>query len=177
MDTGVVSGAPAVSTWSAHLNSCSNTDIERQKAAIRLASIDCTTFNYSTWRPRDTFARITDGTSNTFIVGEKHLRVKEVNKYSSAMDQQDGVYLYEGDNGREFATTRNIRLPLGKGASNFLTPAGQGPDDDYGFGSWHSGVCNFLRADGSVHSVPWNTEQFILMKLGHCSDGLTINFQ
>ncbi|MDR0609420.1 MAG: DUF1559 domain-containing protein [Planctomycetaceae bacterium] len=29
--------------------------------------------NAAQWRPRDTFARITDGTSNQFFVGEKHI--------------------------------------------------------------------------------------------------------
>lgn len=171
---------PAVTSWGTHMDPCQLTQVDLQKGAIRLATgiTNCpgpATADFAAWRPRDTFARITDGTSNTFIVGEKHLRVKEVNKYASAPSQQDGVFLCEATNGREFAITRNIRLAIGKGASTFLTPTTIGPGDSYGFGSWHSGVTNFLRADGSVHSVPFNTDAIVLVKLGHCSDGLTIN--
>jgi len=49
----------------------------------------------------------------------------------------------------------------------------RGPLDDFGFGSWHSGVTQFLRGDGSVQAVSWTTNTDVLRMYGHAQDGLT----
>jgi len=163
-----------------------------QKGAIRLAYLDCSATSltpvgtpsvpprYSTWKPRDTFARITDGTANVFIVGEKHLRNGELNKYGASIATQDGVYLMETNSGNQLAAIqRNIRFNIGKGPNDKLNNSSAAPDGsgsiNFGFGSWHSGVTQFLRGDGSVHAVSWNISPNILNKYGHCQDGLTID--
>jgi hypothetical protein len=169
--TGVDPSAPTVGTWGTHLDPCAPAQVDLQKGAIRLAVIDCNTLNSCPWRPRDTFARITDGTSNAIIVGEKHLRIGELNKYADDQNQQDSVYIFESGSGRNWAATRNMRLPIGKGPKAFAAPTGSGPQDDYGFGSWHSGVHQFVKGDGSVQSYSWNTAEIILCKLAHVSDG------
>ena len=55
-----------------------------------------------------------------------------------------------------------------------------GPKDEpgtiLGFGSWHPGVCNFVRADGSSDSVSANIDTMTLGQLTNRSDGEVIRF-
>lgn len=50
----------------------------------------------------------------------------------------------------------------------------------YGFGSWHPGVCNFLLADGAVVSINSATpvgnygNYSILLRLMDCMDGMAV---
>ncbi len=173
--TGQASTAPPVNAWGTHLNPCDPAQVDLQKGAIRLAVIDCNTLNSCPWRPRDTFARITDGLSNSILVGEKHLRIGELNKYSDNQNEQDSVYIFESGSGRNWAATRNMRLAIGKGPKSFANPTGKGPQADFGFGSWHSGVHQFLKGDGSVHPYSWNTNELVLCKLAHVTDGNTVD--
>jgi len=176
--------------WAAHTDPCASgaqntTAIEMQRGAVRLAYLDCNSAgsgnpNYATWKPRDSFARMTDGTSNTFIIGEKHVRNGELNKYSTTNDQQDGHWLYEQNVSMyQYNVARNIAAKMGKGPNDKTTLplASFGPDTSFGFGSWHSGVTQFLRADGSVTSVTWNISPDILCRYGHAQEGLTIQEQ
>ena len=142
-----------------------------------MAYNDCNlsgTSRFNAWKPRDTFARITDGTSNTVLVGEKHLRNGELNKSNSGQDTRDDMWLYEDGSWREYSIARNIRLAIGKGPNDKVNKFGTGPDDDFGFGSWHSGVVQFLRGDGSVHAVAWNVDDATRTRLGHCQDGQNV---
>ncbi len=187
---GTAAAAGAGESYLAHMNPCaaSGTDVSVQKGAIRLAYVDCNQTDadssttppnnprFQAWKPRDTFARITDGTANVFIVGEKHLRNGETNKYANAVGQQDGVFLFEMNMGlMTTAVQRNIRFNMGKGPNDRLNGITTSPEANFGFGSWHSGVTQFLRGDGSVHAVSWNMDQRILNKFGHAQDGLTID--
>jgi hypothetical protein len=138
--------------------------------------------DYIAAKPRDTFSRITDGLSNTLLVGEKHVRVNELGDMNNSATRQDGTYLYSDSNWREYNVARQIRLVLGKGpndqTANNNSPA---PSTTYGFGSWHPGICLFAVADGSVKSVSNNISQgfnaananpeSILHLLGRCNDG------
>jgi len=170
--------------WQLHQNPCDPAEVNRQFGAIRLAVISCSEGNVPNytgwWKPRDTFARMTDGTSNTFIVGEKHLRKDELGKYSASQDDQDGVYWFTSKTGgRNYNVARNIGLPLANGPNDKRFRRGQtpakGPHADFGFGSWHAGVVQFLKADGSVHAVRVNIDPQILRKYGHAQDGLPCN--
>lgn len=168
-------------SWWVHRNACDNPSIERQKASLRIAVVDCSqsatsVARYQSWRPRDTFARLTDGTSNTFLIGEKHLRNKELNRYGNGSADQDGHWLFEMDGWREYGISRNIRLAFGRGPNDKGNGGtGKGPDDDFGFGSWHSGfVVQFVRGDGSVNSVSANITDAIKARYGHAQDGQTI---
>jgi prepilin-type processing-associated H-X9-DG protein len=38
------------------------------------------------------------------------------------------------------------------------------------FGSWHTGVCNFVFCDGSVHSLPVNIDIDVLRRLAVRND-------
>jgi hypothetical protein len=171
-----VLGIGTGNSWWTHYDACNSGHMAVQRAAIRVAYVDgCpSTPNYVSWKPRDTFARITDGTSNTVIVGEKHLRNGELNQAKSGQSTRDDQWLFEADSWREYAIARNIRLAIGKGPNDKLNNTSKGPDDDFGFGSWHSGVAQFLRGDGSVHAVSWNVDEATRNRLGHCQDGQNV---
>ena len=184
--SGVFPAFAAGAGWAAHQNPCNTTaDVERQRGAIRLATTECTpamtteptTAQATTWKPRDTFARITDGTSTTFLVGEKHVRNGELNKYGTSGDENDGVVFYTENTGNKDAqVARSIWHPFANGPNdkNYKLGLMKTPQTHYGFGSWHSGVIQFLRGDGSVSAVNFNLAHDIKCKYGHAQDGLTI---
>jgi prepilin-type N-terminal cleavage/methylation domain-containing protein len=171
---GSAMGIGTGNSWWSHYDACSTSHVAVQRGAIRVAYNDCTlsgVARYTTWKPRDSMARITDGTSNTILVGERHIRNGELNKYKDNQDNQDSTYIFEAGSWREYSIARNIRLAIGKGPNDKVNKLGTGPDNDFGFGSWHSGVTQFLRGDGSVHAMSWNTDEGTRNRMGHCQDG------
>lgn len=101
---------------------------------------------------------ILDGTSNTFMVGEKHV---PLGKFGEAyMDSST----YNGDN--PISWTRGA----GPGA-----PLAQSLRDPYWkFGSYHIGVTQFAFCDGSVRIVPNSTPGEVLGLLTDRCDGKVI---
>ena len=193
-----VSTAAPGTNWVGYFESCVPAHATNNEAAIRVARLEgCpspTPAQIIAARPRDTFARITDGLSNTLLVGEKHIRVTEMGTNGNSKIPCDNSFMYAtGGNFRETSVAREIRLPLGKGPNSFVTTTNPtagpfGPDTDFGFGSWHPGVCLFVQADGSVKSVSNNISQgpntaefpaansvpSVLYLMGRCNDGLPI---
>ncbi len=91
-----------------------------------------------TWRSRTSFKDLVDGTSSTILVGEKHVRPSRF-----GIAQEDGA-IYNGDHPGNFSRCGGPGYPLAK------TPTDVFRDN---FGSYHTGVCNFLMGDGSVRSL------------------------
>jgi prepilin-type N-terminal cleavage/methylation domain-containing protein/prepilin-type processing-associated H-X9-DG protein len=90
---------------------------------------------------------IPDGTSNTFVVGEKYIK-------QTGDSTTDGPHWRWG-----FHSHRNTISPMNG------PPFGVWGDPDATFGSSHTGGCQFLFADGSVHflqqSIPLRTYQLL----------------
>lgn len=159
----------AVSGWWNHYNACDSGHVGWQKGAIQVAMVDCALGDDDRARgarPRSGMERMKDGTSNTLLIGEKHVRGNEFGKCCGG-GANDGSYLYQDNSWREYMMARNIQLRIGKGPSDTAGNADQG----FGFGSYHPGVCHFLRGDGSVASVRNNISHNVLARLGHVSDG------
>jgi hypothetical protein len=135
-------------------------------------------FAVASWSPRDTFARLNDGTSNQILVGEKHIPLSMVgncvpNATVSGLQQGAwdcgflGVHYVRGHNfGRKFEETAGIQRDL-KTTSYAITPIS--------FGSYHPSVCNFVLGDGSVRGASVTTAQSVLQALGHVSDGVSVS--
>jgi prepilin-type N-terminal cleavage/methylation domain-containing protein/prepilin-type processing-associated H-X9-DG protein len=83
-------------------------------------------------------AEITDGLSNTVLVGEKHIANKMVNDF-----QQDGM-IYSGSETITYSRRANASTPLANGPQAAINSQ---------FGSWHPGGCQFVFGDGSVQSL------------------------
>jgi prepilin-type processing-associated H-X9-DG protein len=91
-----------------------------------------------TWKSRLSFRDLVDGTSSTILIGEKHVRPSRF-----GIAQEDGA-VYNGDHPGNFSRCGGPGYPIAK------TPTDVYRDN---FGSYHTGVCNFLMGDGSVRSI------------------------
>jgi prepilin-type N-terminal cleavage/methylation domain-containing protein/prepilin-type processing-associated H-X9-DG protein len=108
------------------------------------------------------FADITDGTSNTILVGDKRLNLTLLGQAKS--DDNLGYTA-----GWDEDTIRHTdRLPL---------PDYTGPTipDDQRFGSSHTGRFNTVFADGSVRPISYSIDKTVFGYLGNMSDGQVIN--
>lgn len=162
--------------WGFHYNPCDPSHVNRQRGAFRIAYTPCTGTPpipvYSSWKPRDSSSRYTDGTSNTFIIGEKHLRISEVGQWADNLEKQDGGYLYDTYGNRAYNVARSAAHRIGRGPNDPKPGVSTaGPQGDFGFGSWHPGVLHWVRGDGSVTSTDNTISQDVLMKLAHANDG------
>jgi prepilin-type N-terminal cleavage/methylation domain-containing protein len=92
------------------------------------------------------FADITDGTTNTLMIGEKHVQLGHLNDPIT-----DGM-IYSGSEQQTYCRRGGASWPLA------VSPAAA---PNYQFGSWHTGLCPFVFADGSVrgllNSIPGST--------------------
>ncbi len=103
-----------------------------------------------TWKSNTKFKSITDGTSNTFMLGE----ATKAYSQGPLNAPNKGAQAFNGDNSRG--------MPIGHEEAPLY-----GPNEQYasGFGSEHPGVCNFAMVDGSVRAVSIDTDPLILAAL------------
>jgi prepilin-type N-terminal cleavage/methylation domain-containing protein len=116
------------------------------------------------------FKKITDGLSNTIMVGEKQVPMTKLGLPSG----DDSIY------NADYPNTHT------RGAGETFPPApsanyGDSPgpeDDDFGdlFGSNHPGTINFAACDGSVHSISPNIDLVTYWRLAARNDGEVADF-
>jgi hypothetical protein len=113
------------------------------------------------WRSRTTFVSVTDGLSNTLLIGEKHVQQGKFGQSSIG----DGSF-YNSD-----PANQNCERAAGP-----TTPIARSPKDAYNrqFGSWHQNVCLFVMCDGSVHAINANIDTTNLGRLACRNDGQEI---
>lgn len=121
------------------------------------------------WKSQTNFASTVDGLSNTIMVGEKHVTIKEIGKETTGGDGPIlGSYAYS-----------IIRVAGGRNMGvDANWPLAKNPRDTVGgqaiaaFGSWHaSGSVNFAWGDGSVHALNNNINTVTLAQLACRNDG------
>jgi len=109
---------------------------------------------------------ITDGTSQTFLVGEKH---SVFSKWGQSGPSWGEGAIWNGDFPRNFSRIGGqTKWNLGQGRDDLVGPW------HCKFGSWHPGICQFLFADGRVTSLSNATDMDTLQKLSCRNDGLVI---
>jgi hypothetical protein len=104
-------------------------------------------------------ADITDGTSQTIMIGEKHIQNTMLNNYI-----QDGM-IFSGSENQTYHRRAGASWPLAQ--SNTVVVNSQ-------FGSWHTGICQFLLGDGSVRGIQNSIPGTTLGRLANRSDGQVI---
>jgi prepilin-type N-terminal cleavage/methylation domain-containing protein len=158
-----------------------------QRGPFRQARL--TDYDGNTWRPQDDFNRFSDGLSNQFLFGEKHIPSGLVGKCIDEIwaddadprpsNQVDCSMLLMGEY-RGVATGRVVyhRIPSREDKSGIVTPDIQASDYVLqfraAFGAVHSNVCNFLIGDGSVRGLPATINVDTLANLGTVDDGTPV---
>jgi len=109
---------------------------------------------------------ITDGTSQTFLVGEKH---SVQSKWGQSGPTWGEGSIFNGDFPRNFSRIGGqTKWNLGQGSTDLSGPF------HCKFGSWHTGVCQFLFADGHVIALSNSIDMNTLQMLSCRNDGQVI---
>lgn len=105
-----------------------------------------------------TMRNITDGLSNTLLIGERHVKLGEFGKSPDSS-------VYNGDTAGSFRNA-GVGALLAKTALDTHSSV---------FGSWHTGVCQFVLGDGSVKALASSIDGTTLGNLANRHDGNTVN--
>ena len=130
----------------------------KTRGAFRMMNNWSTTAKSPTTVPGRRLAEITDGTSNTMWIGEKHVQIGQFGKAGGDCS------IYNGDKGCSYR---------GAGPSY---PLARTPNQNLNanFGSYHPGVCLFVLADGSVRAIKVSVNTTILGNIADVDDGQPI---
>jgi prepilin-type N-terminal cleavage/methylation domain-containing protein len=127
------------------------------------------------FRGRTGIASIADGTSNTFLIGEKHVRPDRF-----GLSTEDRAY-YSGQSyvtAQRSAGCTSFDANTGQ-CKGGIRPLARFPDYSGSnwqsiFGSYHSAVCQFVFCDGSVHAISVDIDPSNLRRLAVRDDGQVI---
>ncbi len=106
-------------------------------------------------------AHIRDGSSNTYMLGEKYIGPDQ---YFNGLDDGDDHGIYEGHG----VDTHRWAAHL---------PAQERPGEMawWSFGSPHSGSCNFAFCDGSVRGISYSIDLEVHKVLAHRASGVPVD--
>lgn len=104
---------------------------------------------------------ILDGTSNTLMVGEKHV------PHDNFQDFPWDCSIYDGHNPICSTRSLGVGFPMANGRN----------DTAVVFGSYHSGIVHFAFCDGSVRKVKRSLDETILGALAQRNDGTSVTEQ
>ena len=102
-------------------------------------------------------ASITDGLSNTFLAGEKHVRMDKIGSYP------DDGSIFNGDYANSQVRAGGRNIPLAKGRHDQVCC--------HNFGSAHPAICQFVFGDGRVQAVNVTIDPDVLDRLSVRDDG------
>jgi len=111
------------------------------------------------WDSRTRFSSVTDGLSNTFFLGEKHV---QLGKFGLVKGDRT---IWNGDSADVFSRAAGPGLGLVFDLNSSTNQR---------FGSYHPGICQFLFGDGSVRGLSVAVPQATLSLLVQRADGQTI---
>jgi prepilin-type N-terminal cleavage/methylation domain-containing protein len=118
-------------------------------------------------------AEITDGTSNTFLIGERYCWPDHYDDGLCWADDQGWMEGYDND------TTRWVQLGSLSDPNSYVLPKQDTPgvDDWDAFGSAHASGFGMAFCDGSVQRLNYTIDAETFRRLGNREDGLTADPQ
>lgn len=119
-------------------------------------------------RSRVRITDITDGTSNTYLVGEKYVSRQSAERGTSVGDDQGPYCSDERDNMRWAALGATTLLPLRD------QPGSDTGNQTFSFGSAHDGGFHMALADGSVRMISYSVSAQTHRRLSNRRDGLVV---
>src|SRR5262249_36895768 len=113
-------------------------------------------------------ADVTDGTSQTYLIGEKYIQGDFTTTGQDGGDNQSLFVGFDADNCRCTGGPASYASPLPPARDQ------KGKRLIYRFGSAHPATCNFAFGDGSVHPISYTIAPETHRRLGNRADGLPI---
>lgn len=113
------------------------------------------------WTDRIRVSDITDGLSNTFLVGEMHVPIGKLGK------SPEDAFIFNGDHVFNSTRVGGPTIPIVQNNHD----QGNGL---VSWGSWHPGVCGFALADGSVKGISKSIDTEALGYLCNRLDGKVV---
>jgi len=154
----------------------------------------------NSWTPRDTMSWWSDGTSNQFLLGEKHIPPSALGQcgVNDAGDIIDGFYYtdcgyqtygqwrgvasgrsfcyhYYPDATSDYGHTLYFAMPISRANDKNQPREASNGAWYYSFGSYHPAICQFLLGDGSVQAVSVTTPLSILFSYAVVNDGRAVS--
>ena len=152
-------------------------------------SVDaCKTDNVAKgWKCTTSFGTLSDGTSNQFLIGEKHIPTKRLGacQMSAIGGANRGVddcaYWTILNDWREYTFARAIHPSQFNSTGGVLARGPNVGDNNdwhasgqYAFGSYHPSVCHFLLGDGSVQAISVTAAPELLYAWADVDDGKSV---
>jgi type II secretory pathway pseudopilin PulG len=163
--------------------------------AIRPAIPTIESGTVTSWEPRDTMSRWSDGTTNTIIIGERHVPASRMGECESIGAANGGrwkrdcsylaAYVSTDGNSGEIndiygfvvavntdSTGREIVIPTNPNYGSNVND--ETPWRSYGFGSLHPSTFHVLMGDASVQGITKSVNMNIIRCLSAVNDGATV---
>jgi prepilin-type N-terminal cleavage/methylation domain-containing protein len=122
----------------------------------------------ASWRSLTAFRDVTDGLSNTLLIGEKHVQMTQLGQEVAGDNS-----IYNGDDIHTIVRVAGRQTP-----GPIDRPLASSPTDSYRpderFGSYHTGGCQFVLCDGSVRMIQNAVDIETLTRLATRNDGLPV---
>ncbi|MDR2756472.1 MAG: DUF1559 domain-containing protein, partial [Planctomycetaceae bacterium] len=177
--------------WSRETGDPTNSaTLHELSSAMRPAMLQSGSTSWANWTPRDTMAWLSDGTSNTIIIGEKHIHPDNLQKWDgltsttgtsepNGYSQDCGYSNPSNFNFGDAWLARAFHIRSTMECFGISRPyENKAVDQDRAsFGSWHPGICQFLLGDGSVFPISVTTpagthdKRLTLLMLSCVNDG------
>jgi len=115
-------------------------------------------------------AQVRDGTTNTYLLGEKSLMPDD---YLTGKNSADDFGMYEGcaHDTYRWCDMFDLKTNTGRTPKQDRT----GVNDYSSFGGPHASGCFFVLCDGSVRAIDYSIDATIHARLGNRQDGLVID--
>jgi prepilin-type N-terminal cleavage/methylation domain-containing protein/prepilin-type processing-associated H-X9-DG protein len=123
------------------------------------------------FRSNTKLSSITDGTTNTFLAGEKH-----VPQGMFGRGKVGDLSVYNGVWATYSGRVAGIEDPLAQSPTDVTPSVGGNAFYSRKFGSAHPGVCQFVFCDGSVRAIGVNIDTANLRRLAVRNDGEVITY-